>query len=171
MIIPNILLISWFNLSVQSLKVILCHVCPLSRTFSLMSTAMQKYQNDICGIPRPEMNCLALNVNKYSKKKRKNILILIFRPCLGILYTQLCFRSLNSSLFLYFATNQHSLARTNWAPSSEIVSSSIPSWQISTAHAQPFRRFLLTHCLYEWAAKVLARLRGCAGSPEPSLLA
>ena len=27
----------------------------------------------------------------------------------------------------------------NWAPSSEFVSSSIPSWQTSTAHAQPFR--------------------------------
>ena len=26
-----------------------------------------------------------------------------------------------------------------WAPSSEYVSSSIPSWQILTAHAQPFR--------------------------------
>ena len=26
-----------------------------------------------------------------------------------------------------------------WAPSSEFVSSSIPSWQILTAHAQPFR--------------------------------
>ena len=26
-----------------------------------------------------------------------------------------------------------------WTPSSEFVSSSIPSWQISTAHAQPFR--------------------------------
>ena len=32
------------------------------------------------------------------------------------------------------------------------------------------RRFLLIHCLYERAAEVLARLRGCAGSPEPSLL-
>ena len=32
-------------------------------------------------------------------------------------------------------------------------------------------RFLLTHCLYERAAEVLARLRGCAGSPELSLLA
>ena len=32
-------------------------------------------------------------------------------------------------------------------------------------------KFLLTHCLYGRAAKVLARLRGCAGSPEPSLLA
>ena len=27
----------------------------------------------------------------------------------------------------------------NWAPPSEFVSSSIPSWQILTAHAQPFR--------------------------------
>ena len=27
----------------------------------------------------------------------------------------------------------------SWAPSSEFVSSSIPSWQILTAHAQPFR--------------------------------
>ena len=32
-------------------------------------------------------------------------------------------------------------------------------------------RFLLTHCLYERAAEVLARLRGCSGSPESSLLA
>ena len=32
-------------------------------------------------------------------------------------------------------------------------------------------RLLLTHCLYERAAEVLARPRGCAGSPEPSLLA
>ena len=31
--------------------------------------------------------------------------------------------------------------------------------------------FLLTQCLYERAAEVLARLRACAGSPEPSLLA
>ena len=29
--------------------------------------------------------------------------------------------------------------KDNWAPSSEFVSSSIPSWQISTSHAQPFR--------------------------------
>ena len=28
-----------------------------------------------------------------------------------------------------------------------------------------------SHCLYERAAEVLARLRGCAGSTEPSLLA
>ena len=30
-------------------------------------------------------------------------------------------------------------AENKWAPSSEFVSSSIPSWQISTAHAQPLR--------------------------------
>ena len=29
--------------------------------------------------------------------------------------------------------------KTKWAPSSEFVSSSIPSWQSLTAHAQPFR--------------------------------
>ena len=34
---------------------------------------------------------------------------------------------------LYKTTN------IKWAPSSEFVSSSIPSWQILTAHAQPFR--------------------------------
>ena len=38
-----------------------------------------------------------------------------------------------SSLFDLFCT------KTIWAPSSEFVSSSIPSWQILTAHAQPFR--------------------------------
>ena len=32
-------------------------------------------------------------------------------------------------------------------------------------------RFLVIHCLYERAAKVLARLLRCARSPEPSLLA
>ena len=31
------------------------------------------------------------------------------------------------------------LSKINWAASSEFVSSSIPSWQILTAHAQPFR--------------------------------
>ena len=31
------------------------------------------------------------------------------------------------------------LSEITWAESSEIVSSSIPSWQILTAHAQPFR--------------------------------
>ena len=31
------------------------------------------------------------------------------------------------------------MLNVKWAPSSEFVSSSIPSWQILTAHAQPFR--------------------------------
>ena len=36
-----------------------------------------------------------------------------------------------------------------WAPPSEFVSSSIPSWQILTAHAQPFRGARdLAFCLY-----------------------
>ena len=35
----------------------------------------------------------------------------------------------------------YDLALIIWAPSSEFVSSSIPSWQILTAHAQPFRGF------------------------------
>ena len=37
--------------------------------------------------------------------------------------------------------NKQTTQGTNniWAPSSEFVSSSIPSWQILTAHAQPFR--------------------------------
>ena len=47
-----------------------------------------------------------------------------------------------------------------WAPSSEFVSSSIPSWQILTAHAQPFRgardlAFCLKvplHTLLVWAS-------------------
>ena len=38
-------------------------------------------------------------------------------------------------IFVYCCTN----CNKNWAPSSEFVSSSIPSWQISTAHAQPLR--------------------------------
>ena len=67
-----------------------------------------------------------------------------------------------------------------WAPSNEFVSSSIQSWQSLMrvpSHSEgpgiwlSVWRFLLTHCLYERAAKALARLRGCAGSPEPSLLA
>ena len=36
----------------------------------------------------------------------------------------------------YMRYNSHF---NNWAPSSEFVSSSIPSWQVLTAHAQPFR--------------------------------
>ena len=35
--------------------------------------------------------------------------------------------------------NNIRIMKIKWAPSSEFVSSSIPSWQILTAHAQPFR--------------------------------
>ena len=38
---------------------------------------------------------------------------------------------------VYILTDQH--GKTIWAPSSEFVSSSILSWQILTAHAQPLR--------------------------------
>ena len=61
-----------------------------------------------------------------------------------------------------------------WAPSSEFVSSSIPSWQILTAHAQPFRGARdLAFCLkvpldslFVWASNggsgVTARMRRLA---------
>ena len=49
---------------------------------------------------------------------------------------------------------------TDWAPSSEFVSSSIPSWQTLTAHAQPFREArdlafclkVLLDALFVWAS-------------------
>ena len=41
----------------------------------------------------------------------------------------------NSQMVVFFTSN----ASIIWAPSSEFVSSSIPSWQILTAHAQTFR--------------------------------
>ena len=49
------------------------------------------------------------------------------------LITSLCWQYMGISKI------SHIWANTNWAASSEFVSSSIPSWQISTAHAQPFR--------------------------------
>ena len=45
--------------------------------------------------------------------------------------------NVSSTFRKHIATNFHS--NSIWAPSSEFVSSSIPSWQILTAHAQPFR--------------------------------
>ena len=38
----------------------------------------------------------------------------------------------------HFSTLLFTISHINWTPSSEFVSSSIPSWQILTAHAQPF---------------------------------
>ena len=44
------------------------------------------------------------------------------------------------STFYHFTLNIHlKFVYIIWAPSSEFVSSSIPSWQILTAHTQPFR--------------------------------
>ena len=40
---------------------------------------------------------------------------------------------------LKLAWSYRAIDSSIWAPSSEFVSSSIPSWQILTAHAQPFR--------------------------------
>ena len=42
-----------------------------------------------------------------------------------------------TGILWYFV--HHRCLKDKWAPSSEFVSSSIPSWHISTAHAQPFR--------------------------------
>ena len=55
---------------------------------------------------------------------------------------------------------------TNWAPSSEFVSSNIPSWQILTAHAQPFRGARdLAFCLKVPLGSLLVRASG-GGSGE-----
>ena len=47
----------------------------------------------------------------------------------------LCIPHIRNSVILYALAK----TKTKWALSSEFVSSSIPSWQILTAHAQPFR--------------------------------
>ena len=46
-------------------------------------------------------------------------------------------RNHNQSKATFRSTELHK--KKKWAPSSEFVSSSIPSWQILSAHAQPFR--------------------------------
>ena len=43
------------------------------------------------------------------------------------------------ALYSRFTSQCNCFLCITWAPSSEFVSSSIPSWQILTAHAQPFR--------------------------------
>ena len=47
--------------------------------------------------------------------------------------SRISIRNNSHSMFIY------TCIQSKWAPSSEFVSSSIPSWQILTAHAQPFR--------------------------------
>ena len=51
-----------------------------------------------------------------------------------------CDRSvLNTEILKMFGLHNGSISWLNWAAPSEFVSSSIPSWQTLTAHAQPFR--------------------------------
>ena len=47
--------------------------------------------------------------------------------------------SLDGLIYKALHTNSITLQTWIWAPSSEFVSSSIPSWRILTAQAQPFR--------------------------------
>ena len=48
----------------------------------------------------------------------------------------------------HFGWKKQTMEHIKWAPSSEFVSSSIPSWQILTAHAWPFRGAMdLAFCL------------------------
>ena len=61
--------------------------------------------------------------------------ILLVLSCCG-LYS-FTFHHLHSRSLFPFPP--FSICNYIWAPSSEFVSSSIPSWQILTAHAQPFR--------------------------------
>ena len=60
----------------------------------------------------------------------------------GLVIAELC------PFFDFCIVNLWNLVNKIWAPSSEFVSSNIPSWQISTAHAQPFRGAMdLAFCL------------------------
>ena len=56
--------------------------------------------------------------------------------------------------------------RNRWAPSSEFVSSSIPSWQISTAHAQPFRGAMDLACCLKVPLESLLVWASSGGSGE-----
>ena len=56
----------------------------------------------------------------------------LLNPCTGISF-------IISKFFISTIWREAKTCRINWAPSSKFVSSSTPSWQILTAHAQPFR--------------------------------
>ena len=69
---------------------------------------------------------------------------LLFPECIfagqASLHCQRCFCSLLQVIIASWTMSNFFASNTNiWASSSEFVSSSIPSWQILTAHAQPFR--------------------------------
>ena len=77
---------------------------------------------------------MAIDERNYRKAK----LSLDFRLKCNILHWKIGDNSLLCvSIYIYqwYSFLSHDI----WAPSSEFVSSSIPSWQIPTAHAQPFR--------------------------------
>ena len=105
---------------------------------------------------------------KYSWASRQGVFLRVSRVALfldpGFIYCSFQ----NKTKLQCFLSHLVPMEGYNWAASSEFVSSSILPWQILTALAQPFRgariwhsvwRFLLTQCLYERAAEVLARLR------------
>ena len=108
------------------------------------------------------------------------LLWMIWLTCPSFCFLQLSYKGPGSPYGVHLFVLLFNVPVNKWAPSSEFVSSNIPSWQILTAHAQPFRgardlafclKIPLDSLLIWTAAEVLARLRGCAGSPEPSLLA
>ena len=103
--------------------------------------------------------------------KWPSITLLLFFPCFWIarrqvdLHTKLTlcpksFRLVGWWLIILFGRVQF-----NWAPSSEFVSSSIPSWQILTAHAEPFRGARdLAFCLKVPPDSLLVRVSSeCSG--------
>ena len=98
------------------------------------------------GMPRQTVKTMTWILHSSWNEPCHEIMVLFV---LHKLILQMCMRSHPVGLdawflvgpFVYFHTSSVRTAKVayNWAPSSEFVSSSIPSWQILTAHAQPFR--------------------------------
>ena len=97
----------------------------------------------------PELSTAAADQNfAWICKQHKDLIgsVLIFRtkiiwsgPKFGLVwcgYLNVAIVFLSYYACLCCQTNQQSM---KWAPSNEFVSSSFPSWQILTVHAQPFR--------------------------------
>ena len=101
--------------------------CKLCQRPSIVYTSINIRKTEF--IPYIYILCVSLSGKKYDRilyLRQKNINIMVL------------YRQRNSQRT---SVTSNWLERTNvmWAASSEFVSSSIPSWQISTAHAQPFR--------------------------------
>ena len=71
------------------------------------------------------------NIRLLKKRNERNLYYLLTE------WQILCFHDYH--ILLQMTHSAMSPLYHKWAPSSEFVSSSIPSWQIVTAHAQPFR--------------------------------